>query len=1188
MKKLFGFLAGLIVLLAAAVVVGPNVVNWNDYKGEIAQQVRDLTGRELTINGDIRIAVLPAPALVASDIALANPDGASARNMATLKSVEVRVALGPLLGGKVKIETVTLIDPVVNLERLPDGSANWEFAPADSAKNGAKPAPAGVPAEAGGTAPPPIALDNLTVANGTLVYRDAVTGTTERITGLNTRIAAASLKGPLETKGSATVRGIPLSFDVNIGEIIHGRTVPVSLQLGSAAAKLTVQATGTVLDLEENPRFKGQMKVEGGDLASLLGQLGGSAPAGIAGRPVGFEGDLTASAKDVEIKNLNVTLGDVRAGGDLRVEIGTKLRVGSRIEIKKLDADALIDGAAGPAAAAGAPKPGQADAKKSGAGTPAKPAEAAGPLRFELPKNVEGSLILSVDAIAYRDGVIRDVLVNADINDGAVTVSQASAQFPGGSDFAVAATLTTPGGVPTVGGELETTVSDMRGVLSWLDVELPAIPRDRLRKFSLQSSFAGTPDQVQATGLDLRFDSSRLTGGVTVALRKRLAFGADLVLDRFNLDAYLPSTKPAAKPKPAAATSPAAGAAKKGAKPSDEQAAAQAFAALSGLTRFDANLKTHVKTLVYQGTQIKDLVSDVTLHNGNLDIRRLSVARLAGASAKLKGKLKRLGQVPTADNLSFEFSARNVAGLARLAGVSLPVDAKKIGAVNVKGTANGSLLRPTLKATANVAGATLGINGRVSALPISDLIDANLTLRHKDPVKLLRRFGVDYRPSGRLGGLDLAADVKASAAKAAVSNLRAQLGKLTLRGKIDAVLGGARPKVVADLAAGAIAIDPLLPAKRGAALDGVLLKIDPAAWRPAPAGGQPSIARPVAAKRGQWSTERLDLSALNAVDAELALTSPLIIFGKYLFEKANIAATVKDGVLSTQRLTGLFFGGQVKGGLGASAGPRPRIEAVAEISGVDVARTLESVTGEATANGRMALNFNVDGSGRSVAELVGALGGNGSVALTDVDVRKAGKGSLLSGFMNLMTSLGRLGGGNANDRAEMTATFTMNRGVARTNDVKLASAYGNGVAAGTVDLPAWTIDMQGEVELAQNLLTKILRAKVRESRQAVPFAIKGALDAPNVKVDTGALLGAGVPIPGADALLNKAPKGVQNILKGILGGATGQQPPSQPSSPPPASSGGQPPPANTPPPPPTQQNQQELNPEKLLKQLFKL
>ena len=186
------------------------------------------------------------------------------------------------------------------------------------------------------------------------------------------------------------------------------------------------------------------------------------------------------------------------------------------------------------------------------------------------------------------------------------------------------------------------------------------------------------------------------------------------------------------------------------------------------------------------------------------------------------------------------------------------------------------------------------------------------------------------------------------------------------------------------------------------------------------------------------------------------------------------------------------------------------------------------MTGEAFANGRMKINLDFASTGQSIHDLVGNLGGVASVALTDVDVEKAGKGSTMSGLLVLLTSLNKLGGSNINDQAQMTGTFKISRGIAHSNDIKIASAYGNGAAAGGINLPAWNINMEGQMQLGRSFITQLLKAKIRETSSTVPFAITGALDAPNVKVDTGALLGAGILIPGADALLKKAPKAAGN------------------------------------------------------------
>ena len=95
MKKLLIVLATVVAVLIVAVVVGPGLVDWNSYKGEITTRVKDATGLDIHIDGDLELAVLPAPALVVNKVRLSNPAGATSAEMISLKSLQVRVALGP-------------------------------------------------------------------------------------------------------------------------------------------------------------------------------------------------------------------------------------------------------------------------------------------------------------------------------------------------------------------------------------------------------------------------------------------------------------------------------------------------------------------------------------------------------------------------------------------------------------------------------------------------------------------------------------------------------------------------------------------------------------------------------------------------------------------------------------------------------------------------------------------------------------------------------------------------------------------------------------------------------------------------------------------------------------------------------------------------------------------------------------
>ena len=60
MNKLLLIITSVLGLLVAAILVGPSIINWNSYKADLTNEVERLTGRKLTINGDIEISVFPA------------------------------------------------------------------------------------------------------------------------------------------------------------------------------------------------------------------------------------------------------------------------------------------------------------------------------------------------------------------------------------------------------------------------------------------------------------------------------------------------------------------------------------------------------------------------------------------------------------------------------------------------------------------------------------------------------------------------------------------------------------------------------------------------------------------------------------------------------------------------------------------------------------------------------------------------------------------------------------------------------------------------------------------------------------------------------------------------------------------------------------------------------------------------
>ena len=124
-------IALLVVVIAFVSFVGLLVVGYmmldpNDFKQEISAAVKEKTGQELVISGDIEKSIYPDLGVNIGAVALKNPAGYEAENFAQLERVSVSISLMPLFSGKIVADTVLLQGAKINLEKNAQGKANWE------------------------------------------------------------------------------------------------------------------------------------------------------------------------------------------------------------------------------------------------------------------------------------------------------------------------------------------------------------------------------------------------------------------------------------------------------------------------------------------------------------------------------------------------------------------------------------------------------------------------------------------------------------------------------------------------------------------------------------------------------------------------------------------------------------------------------------------------------------------------------------------------------------------------------------------------------------------------------------------------------------------------------------------------------------------------------------------------------
>lgn len=127
LKYLLITLTVMVFLVVAGLVALVIVIEPNDYKPEIQQFVKDATGRDLIIKGDIGLSVFPWLGLELGEVHLKNAAGFPDNDFAALQAVEIRVALLHLLKTReIQIGVIRLQGLQLNLARKENGVSNWD------------------------------------------------------------------------------------------------------------------------------------------------------------------------------------------------------------------------------------------------------------------------------------------------------------------------------------------------------------------------------------------------------------------------------------------------------------------------------------------------------------------------------------------------------------------------------------------------------------------------------------------------------------------------------------------------------------------------------------------------------------------------------------------------------------------------------------------------------------------------------------------------------------------------------------------------------------------------------------------------------------------------------------------------------------------------------------------------------
>jgi uncharacterized protein involved in outer membrane biogenesis len=243
-KKILTTAAVVFVGLLVAIYAFLCLYDFNKFKPTIARTVKDATGRELTIAGNIEFELGLRPTLVVEDARFQNAAWSSKPDLARVKRLEVQIAVLPLITGKFDFTHLVLVEPNVIVEFDRTGTSNFAFDAAGESAAESK------------ILPPPLIFSDVLIEKGLFTYKDARSDIefSIRIDRLEAEIPGFDKSLQIDFKGAFD--DLPFALNGTVGPIWAwvepGYVLPANITVAAGGATADVKG-----ELRDPTHFKG-------------------------------------------------------------------------------------------------------------------------------------------------------------------------------------------------------------------------------------------------------------------------------------------------------------------------------------------------------------------------------------------------------------------------------------------------------------------------------------------------------------------------------------------------------------------------------------------------------------------------------------------------------------------------------------------------------------------------------------------------------------------------------------------------------------------------------------------------------------------------------------------------------------------------------------------------------------------
>ncbi|MDP2636902.1 MULTISPECIES: AsmA family protein [unclassified Pseudoalteromonas] len=348
-----------------------------------------------------------------------------------------------------------------------------------------------------------------------------------------------------------------------------------------------------------------------------------------------------------------------------------------------------------------------------------------------------------------------------------------------------------------------------------------------------------------------------------------------------------------------------------------------------------------------------------------------------------------------------------------------------------------------------------------------------------------------------------------------ITELLATLDKLQIKGRSNISLGQ-RLEVKANIDLGMLDLNPYLP-------QAVAKK-----QTPQQAEGEP--AQPIV-----WDDTKIDMSGLNALDANIVIRSSGLKANDITLGANQFTVNLKDAVANLSLDKFAAYEGNGKGKVTINAKQTPyTITTNFTLDAIDAQPLLTDAAGFDKLMGKGSLNWNLSTSGNSQKSFINALQGTLAFEFADGAVKGAniaemvrkGKELIKGNFAAVSEGLDTgFDDSEQTDFSALTGSFNFSNGVGTNTDLSMLSPLIRITGEGDVDLPMTTVNYR----LVTGIVDSLEGQGTTDDSTGfkIPVRIKGPFHDVGISLDIGKAA--------KDEVKEKAKDKIKDKLKGLFG-----------------------------------------------------